>query len=321
MDTQAGESQGTARVGAKTTTGRTRWVTGPIRTFGRARDLSRRMRFLQLALGRVYGNGWPAVAARRLGLQPDPRLRQHLLRLPGRPADAPALRVGFATDFHAGPTTHPEVLRRACEALAEASPDVLLLTGDFVELHARHIDCLTPMLAAIPAPLGRFAVLGNHDLMGDDAYVAHRLRGIGVELLTNRATQLPPPFDDVWLCGLDDPTRGTPSAQCALDGVPGARVVLMHSPDGLFSIGDRPFDLALCGHTHGGQVALPGGRPLVVPEGDLNRPFMHGFYSLGDDGRRTMLVSRGIGCSTVPFRLFARPEVHLCTLLGRDDAD
>ena len=68
-------------------------------------------------------------------------------------------------------------------------------------------------------------------------------------------------------------------------------------------------------------MALPDGRPLVVPEGDLNRPFMHGFYSLGDDGRRTMLVSRGIGCSTVPFRLFARPEVHLCTLLGRDDAD
>jgi predicted MPP superfamily phosphohydrolase len=211
------------------------------------------------------------------------------------------------------------VLRRACEALAEASPDVLLLTGDFVELHARHIDRLTPLLDAIPAPLGRFAVLGNHDLMGDDTYVAHRLRGIGVQLLTNRAAQLPPPFDDVWLCGLDDPTRGTPSAQCALDGVPGARVVLMHSPDGLFSIGDRPFDLALCGHTHGGQVALPDGRALVVPEGELNRPFLRGFHSLGEGGSRTLLVSRGIGCSTVPFRLFARPEVHLCTLLGRDD--
>jgi hypothetical protein len=88
---------------------------------------------------------------------------------------APPLRLGFATDFHSGPTTHPAVVERACRILADASPDVLLLAGDFVELHARHIDRLIPMLSAIPAPLGRFAVLGNHDLMGDDAYVAERL--------------------------------------------------------------------------------------------------------------------------------------------------
>jgi predicted MPP superfamily phosphohydrolase len=291
-------------------------VTRRVRTFGRARDMTRGLRLMQLALARLYGAGWPATVARRLGLQPDPRLRTLALRLPGRPAAAPPLRIGFAADFHAGPTTHADVLERACRALAAAAPDVLLLAGDFVELHARHVDRLVPLLASIPAPLGRFAVLGNHDLMGDDTYVAERLRAAGVELLTNRAARLPPPHDDVWLCGLDDPTRGVARADCALDGVPGTRLVLMHSPDGLLTIGARPFDLALCGHTHGGQVALPGGKPLVVPEGDLSRRFLQGLFCLDDDGRRALLVSRGVGCSTVPVRLFARPEVHLCTLTG-----
>ena len=123
----------------------------------------------------------------------------------------------------------------------------------------------------------------------------------------------------MWLCGLDDPTRGDARADCALDDVPGTRVVLMHSPDGLLTIGERPFDLALCGHTHGGQVVLPTGHALYMPEGNLNRKFPRGLYRLGPDGRRTMLVSSGVGCSTIPVRLFAQPEVHLCTLV-RDEA-
>lgn len=291
-------------------------MTRRVRTFGRARGMTRGMRLLQLALARLYGDGWPASIARRIGLQPDPRLRTHTLRLPGRAADAPALRVGFAADFHAGPTTHGDVLRRACDVLAAAAPDVLLLAGDFVELHARHVDRIAPLLADIPAPLGRFAVLGNHDLMGDDRYVSERLQASGVQLLTNRAVPLPPPHDDVWLCGLDDPTRGDARAECALDGVPGARVVLMHSPDGLLTIGARPFDVALCGHTHGGQVALPDGHALVVPEGELSGAFLEGLYCLDPAGRRALLVSRGVGCSTIPVRLFARSEVHLCTLVG-----
>ena len=251
----------------------------------------------------------------RLGLQRRPRLRTHALALAARPAAAPPLRVGFATDFHAGAPTHPAVLRHACHLLTQARPDVLVLAGDFVERHAHDVDVLAPLLAAVPAPFGRYAVLGNHDLMSDDrGHVVERLRAAGVALLTNRAVRLPPPHDDVWLCGLDDPTRGTARAECALDGVPGTRVVLMHSPDGLLEIGARPFDLALCGHTHGGQVRLPGGEAPVVPEGALSRRFLRGLHRLGADGTRLLLVSQGVGCSTAPVRLGARAEVHLCTL-------
>ena len=291
-------------------------MTRRIRAFGRARGMSREMRLRQRTLAGLRGDGWAAALAYHLGLQRRPRLQPRAIGLASRAPSAPPLRVGFAADFHTGPTTHPELLRHACRVLADARPDLLLLAGDFVELHARHVDRLAPLLAAVPAPLGRFAVLGNRDLMSDDRYVAERLAAAGIELLTNRAVRLPPPHDDVWLCGLDDPTRGVARAECALDGAPGTRVVLMHSPDGLLAIGGRPFGLALCGHTHGGQVTLPGGEAPVVPEGALSRRFLQGLHHLGPDGTRALLVSRGVGCSTAPVRLGARAEVHLCTLVG-----
>ena len=90
----------------------------------------------------------------------------------------------------------------------------------------------------------------------------------------------------------------------------------MHSPEGLLALGDRDFDLALCGHTHGGQVAFPSGRPVLIPGGELNRRYPSGLFQLSENGGRTLLVSRGVGCSTLPVRLFAQAEVHLVVIIG-----
>jgi predicted MPP superfamily phosphohydrolase len=105
-----------------------------------------------------------------------------------------------------------------------------------------------------------------------------------------------------------------PRGDLALDRAGERRIVLMHSPEGLKSIGGRHFDLALCGHTHGGQIALPWGAPVFVPGGSLNRRYHRGRYEVGGTRPRTLLVSRGVGCSTLPVRLFAAPEVHLCLI-------
>ncbi|HET7373136.1 MAG TPA: hypothetical protein VFJ20_07105, partial [Gemmatimonadaceae bacterium] len=123
------------------------------------------------------------------------------------------------------------------------------------------------------------------------------------------------------ICGLEDATRGEPRADHALDAAVDTRIVLMHSPEGLHAIGDREFDLAFCGHTHGGQIALPWGTPVVVPPGHFNRRFTKGRFDLARDngsesrGARALLVSSGVGCSTIPVRLFAAPEVHLCLII------
>jgi predicted MPP superfamily phosphohydrolase len=299
-----------------------------VRRFGRARRLSLGLRAADVALNLLYRGGWAAALARRAGAQGTLRVASHTFRVAApHGAAAPPLRVAFASDFHAGPTTHPAVIAEACAALAAAEPDLLLLGGDFVSFHARYVDDLAPRLAAVPAPLGTFAVLGNHDLIADDDHIARRLEEHGVRLLTNRNVRLPPPHDHVWLCGLDDAEQGVPDAAGAFAGADGVRIVLMHSPDGLSAIGGRPFAVAFCGHTHGGQIVLPGGAAVIVPQGPLARRYRRaGVFALTRppgarrrwaDGTRAgdsvMLVSRGVGCTVLPFRRAADPEVHVCT--------
>jgi predicted MPP superfamily phosphohydrolase len=249
---------------------------------------------------------------RALGIRPRVTTLRHEVTVKTS-AEIPPLKLAYASDFHAGPTTDPSVLHAACAALRSCEPDVLLLGGDYVTLIRSEIDWLAPELGRIPAPFGRFAVLGNHDRWSDAAYIAERLEAAGIRVLTNANVRLPAPFDQVWICGLDDHWSGCPDPASALSGAEGLRIVLMHAPSGLLDLGTERFDLALCGHTHGGQLALPGGIPIVVPQGPLSRRYARGRFVI-EDGR-TLIVSVGLGCVVLPLRLFADPEIILCQLV------
>lgn len=259
----------------------------------------------------LVGSGWPARLAHRVGFQRHLLLSRHSFPLLGYPDRAPPLRLAFASDFHAGPTTHPSLLAAAIAALADAEADMVLLGGDFVSVHARFIDTVAPLLAPIRAPLGKYAVLGNHDIWADADRIHAALGAAGVRVLVNENVRLPPPRSDIWVCGLDDHVAGAPDARATFAGAMGVRIVVMHAPSGLLDIAGHDFDLALCGHTHGGQVALPGGVPILVPEGRLSRRYARGHYVLCDRSGRSLLVSRGIGCSTIPVRLHSHPEIHV----------
>jgi predicted MPP superfamily phosphohydrolase len=284
------------------------------RRFGRARHLTPRRRLAEVWYDLAYRGGWPARLARTLGLQGQVSVAVHTLSLSATPRAGPTVRVGFASDLHAGPATHPGLISEACRALADARLDLLLLGGDFVSFHARHVDRLVPPLAAIDAPLGKFAVLGNHDLLADDAYIVRRLGDAGVRVLVNENARLPAPQDDIWICGLDNTEEGAPDADRAFAGADGIRLLLMHSPDGLRAVGDRSFAAAFCGHTHGGQFWV-GERALVDFSGPLSRRYLRGgVFQLDAEPGRMLLVSRGIGCGNLPVRKGADPEVHICTL-------
>jgi predicted MPP superfamily phosphohydrolase len=205
------------------------------------------------------------------------------------------------------------VLSAACDALHELHPDVLLLGGDFVTVRASYIHDLAARLADLQAPLGKFAVFGNHDLRANRSVLERALAGAGVTVLNNDVVRLAAPHDDVTIAGLDDPIRGLPRGEI-LDEMTAVRIVLMHAPDGLLAVGDRRYDLAVCGHTHGGQIALPGGLMPYLPSGKLSREYPVGLFRLGPDGDRALLVSRGVGCSTVPIRLRSPAQVHLFTI-------
>src|SRR6185369_7133721 len=278
----------------------------------------------------AYRGGWPAILAKPLGLTGELDVVAHDLTIPSA-VDLPPLRVAFISDLHAGPATHPTLIRSACAAVADWKPDLLLLGGDFVSFHARHAKRLVQPLSSIEAPLGKVAVMGNHDLVGDEEFIAAQLGEAGVRVLVNENVRLPAPFSRVFVCGLDNTEEGVPDATRAFAGAEGQgtasgsemeareqaveRLVVMHSPDGLLALEGRDFAMAFCGHTHGGQFVLDSGRALVNFHGALSRQYLRGgVFTLDATGRRVLLVSRGIGCGSLPMRRGADPQVHLCTL-------
>jgi predicted MPP superfamily phosphohydrolase len=264
----------------------------------------------------IYAGGWPSWLAKPLGLQGRLHLTTHRFTLATGGAPVPPLRIAFASDLHAGPGTHPATIRRACRLLADAKPQLLLLGGDFVSFHARHVDRVLEAIDQIEAPLGRFAVLGNHDLIADDAWLVQRLETIGVRTLVNENARLAAPYDPLWVCGLDNTEQGTPDGRRALAGADGVRLILMHSPDGLTALGCALFAVAFTGHVHGGQFMLPGGRSLIGGKGPLSHRYLDGgVFELGNPGQRILLVSRGIGQGSLPMRFRADPEVHVCDLI------
>ena len=184
------------------------------RWFGRAHGLTTKKRLTEVMYDTCYRGGWASRIARPFGLQGVVRVNATRLLVPAR-KPAPTLRVAFASDLHSGPCTHPAIVAEACRALSDARPDLLLLGGDYVSFHARHVDRLVPLLKAIEAPLGKFAVLGNHDVVGDDDYITRRLADAGVRMLVNENVQLPAPHADIWICGLDNPEAGAPDADRA----------------------------------------------------------------------------------------------------------
>jgi predicted MPP superfamily phosphohydrolase len=263
-------------------------------------------------LGALLGERRTAGWSYRLGGLGRVRVtRQELALAPGRPLPRP-LRIGFASDFHAGPTTHPALFDELLARLGEERPDVLLLGGDYVSFDAVHVAALRGFLAAARAPLGTFAVIGNHDIWNGRAEVETALRAAGVEVLVNRNIALPAPFGAVNVCGIDDPWTGRPDAGPTFAGADGVRIYLAHSPDGVFRLDGQRFDVGFSGHTHGGQIAAPGGRPLFRPSGPSSREYVYGRYQIPDNG--TLFVSRGIGCAGIPLRLNADPELLICTL-------
>jgi len=260
----------------------------------------------------VLANGIVADLSYRLGGTGTVRVTHQIVDLGPARRLAQPLRIGFASDFHAGPTTPAAVYDDLLRCVREEAPDALLLGGDYVSFCADNVARLTTFLAGLRAPLGVYAVVGNHDIWNGRGVIEETLRAAGVQVLVNRSVALPAPFGHVSVCGIDDPWLGRPSGPDTFAGASDVRIYLMHSPDGLRHVGDERFDVGFAGHTHGGQIARPDGVPLFRPKGPFSRLYCYGRFDLPHHG--PLLVSRGVGCSAMPLRVNADPELLICTL-------
>jgi predicted MPP superfamily phosphohydrolase len=236
--------------------------------------------------------------------------------VPGLPRALDGVRLLLITDIHTGPFVNQRSLQRTFARLMGLRPDAILLGGDHTTSHLADFLSCRDAFASLRAPMGVFGVLGNHDHYTEDPQrLEFLMEGAGIRMLQNRAVALERGGAQLILAGIDDMNAGDPDLDAALgqaealrDGSTAPILLLSHNPDVFFQAARRGVALMLSGHTHGGQIRLPG-LPVLVR---MSR------YHL-DQGRYTahgaeLVVSRGLGASGIPLRLGCSPEVGLLRL-------
>lgn len=247
------------------------------------------------------------------------RLREPVALSRWWPPGRPSLRIGVIADLHAcWPLMTAGRIERIAARLLAARPDLVLLPGDFVSTHTGFVRAIAiePIAAALrklAAAVPTFAVLGNHDWYYDGERVTAALRRTGISVLRNGATRVAIGGGDLWIAGLDDAWTGRADLERTLRGVDATApaILLSHVPD---PFRDLPPEVALtvAGHTHGGQVCVPGYGPLRTVT-RLPRRFA---YGLNQEHGRHLYVSGGVGTSALPVRFARPPEIALLTLAG-----
>ncbi|GLH73081.1 metallophosphatase [Geothrix limicola] len=250
----------------------------------------------------------------------DPRITRLPLAFPDLPEGLDGLRLAQLSDLHAGPLIGPATLRRWRELAEREQPELLLFTGDLVDSRPEELEALLVAFQGWNPPLGRFAILGNHDYFDDPRPIWRDLEAAGIRCLENAATLIPRGDATLALMGLQDPMArngrfrrmvfgpGPRPAEAARDLPADAfRICMNHRPsewEQALAAGAR---LTLSGHTHGGQInPIPG-----ISSARLIGPRTQGLFREGED---LLYVSRGLGVVGLPMRIAAPPEIVIITL-------
>jgi uncharacterized protein len=237
------------------------------------------------------------------------QLREETLRLTAWPAALAGLRIGLLTDLHRSATVPHALIAGAVRDLMSRAPDLIVLGGDYITSHdTRYASAAAAALEGLSAPHGVFAVLGNHD---DERAVPAALRAAGFEVLRDARTSLRIRGETVDLAGLRYWDRSREKTARVLAGASRPCIVAAHDPRRLEEVAAHSVSLLLSGHTHGGQIVLPGLGAVAA----RTFPILAG---VGTRGLTTVYVSRGIGTVYVPVRLNCPPEVSVLTAAPRE---
>jgi hypothetical protein len=227
------------------------------------------------------------------------------LPVKGLPARLDGLRVALLTDIHLSRLVPERDVIRAVELALSEQPDLIVLGGDYVTFGDRdYVEPVADLLGELRAPHGVFAILGNHD---DDRDMPAALARRGFAVLKDQRTEVSIRGELVSFVGIRFWTRRAASIAHAAKGAAGTTILLAHDPRRLTEAAELGIPAVLSGHTHGGQVVLPG-------IGALARRRFPVLEGAGRQGYTTIFVSRGIGTVYVPARINCPPEVALITL-------
>lgn len=259
--------------------------------------------------GGVVAAAWAVAEPARL------KVRRFEVPLSRWPDALDGLRLAVVSDLHAGaPHVDERKIERVVVKVNAQRPDLVALLGDYTDPSVAFGSAVSPEAAAerlgeLSAPLGVFAVLGNHDWVHHGRRMHHALRHAGIEVLENDAVAVEHRGSVVWMAGLADARERTALTSATLALVPSGQplIALTHDPDLFPSLRDRAC-VTLAGHTHGGQLNVPLLRRRLAPSA---RGYLGGEVREGDG---YMYVSRGVGTARLPVRMGVPPEVAVLTL-------
>jgi uncharacterized protein len=249
------------------------------------------------------------------------------------------IRIVQLSDFHFdGLRLSEKLLQQAIAQTNQANPDLIVLTGDYVTDDPQPIYKLVQQLQHLKCQAGIYAVLGNHDLeqRGAKEAITDALTDGGISVLWNEVAY--PLGGELALVGLPDYWSKQFEPKVIMDRIPAhiPRIVLSHNPDSAEDLRQWRVDLQLSGHTHGGQIVIPGVGPVVAKMEALRHgipkrarpllPFLsprchkvvqHWEWSEGlhKVGNNLLYINRGLG-TYMPGRLFCPPEVTVITLVA-----
>ncbi|WP_028594083.1 metallophosphoesterase [Paenibacillus assamensis] len=246
------------------------------------------------------------------------------------PSSFDGVTIAHLSDLHYGEFVTKEHVVNIFEQIMANKPDMVCFTGDLVEDHVMPAETIIEVMRKLQAPLGKYAVLGNHDYVRDSrAYfssdrtdlVTASLEASGFRVLTNKHHQIHYKDSSIAVAGIDDALEGNPDMETALQGCPPNLwcLLLAHEPDWADIASRYPIDLQLSGHSHGGQVRVPIVGPLMLPL--MAKKYPDGMYQISRKQARTSEIpelqlhtSRGVGMTLMPIRFFCPPEWTLITL-------
>jgi predicted MPP superfamily phosphohydrolase len=264
-----------------------------------------RRAFLQGAAGVGIGIATGGLAHGFLYERFDLGITRSTLPVSGLPEALRGLRVGLITDTHRSETVSHEMIEAAVRLLMSERPDLIVLGGDYVTWgNRRYVQPSADALAPLSAPHGVLAILGNHD---DDRDMPAALAAKGFTVLKDARTRLVIRGEPVDFAGIRFWTHKISDLTRVLRGALPCTILLAHTPWRLYEAQRLAIPAVICGHTHGGQIVLPGIGPIAG----------RGFPVLAGLARRegtSIFVSRGVGTVYVPVRINCPPEVAVLTL-------
>ncbi|MPY88709.1 MAG: hypothetical protein GEU99_12375 [Luteitalea sp.] len=252
-------------------------------------------------VGAAVGTGAHGYSFERLHLD----VTHARVPISGLPPALVGLRIGLLTDTHLSTMVPRVLIERAVTLLLDQRPDLIVLGGDYVTWGDRgFVEPAAGVLRPLTAPQGVYAILGNHD---DDHDMPRALARVGFDVLKDARTRISIRGERVDLVGVRFWTRKVAEIARLLRGSGPTTFLLAHDPRRLTQASALGVPLVLSGHTHGGQVVLPGvgaiaGRKFPVLAGTARRE------------NTALFVSRGIGTVYVPCRINCPPEVAVLTL-------